>query len=146
MNSGKWGVEERKAFTTRGRIRVMDGANDMVVEYVGSAVAAMILAKLGKFGVFSFASEASISTTTVLTLCMYQLIPEIFADCFCTFMEVSNGASQLHREQWSWTEGAEPNSPSFLLKKGNRVKALGCEMCSTVFLTAVCLCLGINSA
>ena len=137
MTSGKWGIQERKVYAIRGRMRVMDGANDMIVEYVGSVVAAMILVQLGNFGVFSFASEAAISTSTVITLCMYQLVPEIFLDFYCTFMEVSNGASQFHREQWSWTEGADPKSSNFLMRRGTRVRACGLKMFSTIFLTAV---------
>ena len=125
MNSGKWGIAERNAFAKRGRMRVMDGANDIIVEYVGSIVAAMILVKLGSFGIFSFASDAAISTSTIMTLCMYQLIPEMFLDSYCTYMEESNGISQLHKDQWSWTYGADPKSPNFLARRATRVNSSG---------------------
>ena len=116
---GKWGAKEREAFEIRGRMRVLDGANDMIVEYVGSLVAARILFKLGSFGVFSFASDAAISSSTIMTLCMYQLLPEIFLDTYCTYMEVSNGLSELHKQQWSWTYGSNPKSANFLMRTGH---------------------------
>ena len=144
MNSGKWGLKERNAFRARGRMRVMDGANDMVVEYVGSILAAAILMNLGQFGVSSFASSTAISSSTIMTLCMYQLLPEVFLDTYCTYMEVSNGLSELHKDQWSWTYASDPTSPSFLLRRGTRVRAFGAKLFATAFLTGVALCVGVN--
>jgi hypothetical protein len=43
---------------------------------------------LSPLGWFKFATSEQIPPETVMYLCMYQMVPELFMDFFITFMEV----------------------------------------------------------
>jgi hypothetical protein len=104
-------AEERLAYAKRGKLRVQDASNDMIVEvrehaaratrrtcissyrshhdhqYMSSIMAGVFLIYLAPTGLFSFASDSAVDAATVVKLCLLQIVPEVFLDFYCTFME-----------------------------------------------------------
>lgn len=102
--------DEKFKYAMRGKLRVGDGANDMIVEYLSSVVAAMFIVWLVPTGAFNFATNEEIQVKTVVNLMMYQLVPELFLDTYVTFMEIKGGLRMLHERMWSSKAGADPES------------------------------------
>ena len=88
--------EQRFKFAQRGRLRVVDGTNDVIVEYLSSLAAAMFILYLAPTGAFSFTTSETIETAAVVKLLMYQLVPELFLDFYVTFIEVQGGLLTLY--------------------------------------------------
>jgi hypothetical protein len=66
--------------------KVQDASNDMVVEYVSSITAGLLMVYLAPTGAFTFATNTAVSTKTIVTLCAYQIVPELFLDFYVTFV------------------------------------------------------------
>ena len=125
--------EDRDRFFKRGRMRVQDGSNDMVVEYVSSLAAAAVLVWLVPTGAFEFSTEP-VSSDQVITITMFQIVPELFLDFFCTFVEVNGGLIKLHKDYWSKKTGAKRGS--FL---GDLTKSLTCKFWAIFIFTPIVL-------
>jgi hypothetical protein len=115
--------EEKYKYAVRGKMRVSDGTNDMIVEYLSSFTAAMFIIYLAPTGAFSFATADVIQTNTVLVLCMYQLLPELVLDLYVTFMEVQAGLRPIHERGWNMTAGSDQGSKFAALRWADVVKS-----------------------
>ena len=125
--------EDRDRFFKRGRMRVQDGSNDMVVEYVSSLAATAVLVWLVPTGAFEFSTEP-VGTDQVITITMFQIVPELFLDFFCTFVEVNGGLTKLHKSYWSTKTGAKQGSSI-----GDLTKSLTIKLCSIFIYTPIVL-------
>jgi hypothetical protein len=112
----------------------------VVVEYVSSIVATLLLVVLSSSGAFDFSVEAKIEMQQVFAVSFFQLAPEIILDFYCTFIENYGGLSRLHKKYWTiraeekgamWSDGENSYSN---FQKGNILKIL-----ITVFGTLVVL-------
>ncbi|GMH51668.1 hypothetical protein TrRE_jg2334 [Triparma retinervis] len=133
--------EEKKAYAKRGKLRVQDASNDMVVEYVSSIIASMFLIYLAPTGKFAFATTTEISTAAVLKLCAYQIVPELFLDFYVTFMEIYGGLKEMHISYWKASTGADMESKFWALRRGDLFKANLFKAFSTWFVVSFVLCL-----
>jgi hypothetical protein len=123
-------ASEQFEYAVWGRMRVADGTNDMIVEYMSSLTAALLLIQMVPTGAFGFAGAVVVPVAVVLKLTMYQLAPELFLDFYVTFMEVQGGLIELHKVQWDTKAGSERGSKM-------RAKRLG------TFAKATCLKVGV---
>ena len=143
MRAWAEGVEmtgkERFAYAKWGRLRVTDGTNDMIVEYVSSLSAAMFIVYLAPTGAFSFATTEVIETSVVVRLLVYQLVPELFMDFYVTFMEIQGGLRRLHELQWDMKAGGDEKSKFRANRWGDLVKSVSCKVAVSVCLTAFVL-------
>jgi len=131
--------EQRFKFAQRGRLRVIDGTNDMIVEYLSSLTAAMFILYLAPTGAFSFATSEQIETAAVVKLLAYQLVPELFLDFYVTFIEAQGGLLTLHELYWDPSAGGVPSSKYRANRLGDLFKALSAKLCGAVVLTAFVL-------
>jgi Ca2+/Na+ antiporter len=131
MQAGRMDDVQKRRYRKWGHLRVQDGSNDMVVEYVSSIVATMILIDLAPTGSFLFTGTTS--TDQILSVCFFQLGPEIILDFYCTFMEVFGGLAMLHHEYWSIGNLHGGGLSNFV--KGNLLKLV--EMIAITFLVLV---------
>jgi hypothetical protein len=122
-----------------GRMRVMDGTNDMIVEYMSSLTAALLLIQMVPTGAFGFAGAVVVPVAVVLKLTMYQLAPELFLDFFVTFMEVQGGLLELHKVQWDIEAGSEQGSKMRAKRLGTFAKATCLKVATAVTLVGVVL-------
>ena len=136
--------EQRFKFAQRGRLRIVDGTNDMVVEYLSSLAAAMFILYLAPTGAFSFATSEKIETAAVVKLLMYQLVPELFLDFYVTFIEVQGGLLTLHVLYWDPRAGGDPNSKYRANRMGDLFKALSTKLAMTIAITAFVLMASLN--
>ncbi|GMI40997.1 hypothetical protein TeGR_g12149 [Tetraparma gracilis] len=139
----KMTAEEKFKYAKRGKLRVQDASNDMVVEYVSSITAGLFLIYLAPTGVFSFASENTASTGAVIKLCAFQIVPEIFLDFYCTFMEVYGGLKDVHLGYWKISAGANENANLWTGRIGDLPKAMVLKVVQTwafiSFVLIVCV-------
>ncbi|GMI44430.1 hypothetical protein TrCOL_g2680 [Triparma columacea] len=135
--------EEKKRYAKRGKLRVQDASNDMVVEYMSSIVAGLFIIHLAPTGIFSFATTAEISNSTVIKLCAFQIVPELFLDSYVTFMEIYGGLKDLHVSYWKTDTGGIKNSNHLVGRLGDLPKATVIKMADTwaftAFVIAVCV-------
>ncbi|GMI27496.1 hypothetical protein TeGR_g2532 [Tetraparma gracilis] len=135
--------EEKKKYAQRGKLRVQDASNDMVVEYMSSIVAGLFMIHLAPTGAFSFATTAEISTNTIIKLCAFQIVPELFLDFYVTFMEIYGGLKDLHVSYWTMDAGAEKDSKHWVSRLGDLPKATVAKVVDTwactAFVISVCL-------
>ena len=127
IKKNKAGMSDDEAFNyaLRGKLRVLDGSNDMIVEYVSSTISALLLIHLSPLGVFNFASDDSnISRSSILMICAYQVVPEFFLDFYVTFMESFCGLSKLHDNYWNIHSGSDKTSKIAADQVGDLPKAL----------------------
>jgi len=136
--------EQRFKFAQRGKLRVVDGTNDMVVEYLSSLTAAMFILYLAPTGAFSFATSETIETAAVVKLLMYQLVPELFLDFYVTFIEVQGGLLTLHELYWDPSAGGDPNSKYRANRMGDLLKSLSTKLVATIGITAFVLLATLN--
>ena len=140
MKSGKrMSKDEEKRYKSWAYRRVQDGSNDMVVEYLSSITAVIMLVWLGPIGGFKFAKPGdNISTNQILAVSFFQLAPEIILDFYCTFMEVFGGLSKLHTEYWTILGHADaPWQSTFL-------NALSLKVIFCVFITGLVVMTSAN--
>ena len=122
-----------------GKTRVQDGTNDEIVEYLSTITAGLFLIFLAPTDAFSFATSVAIKPNTVLLLCLYQLVPELFLDFFVTFIETSNGLKTLHESYWNPSTGGDPNARAWIDRKGDLFKGIAAKLASVVLFTAFIL-------
>jgi hypothetical protein len=143
LKNTRMNAEEKLAYAIRGKLRVQDASNDMVVEYMSSISAGLFMVYLAPTGAFSFATTAAVSTKTVVTLCTYQIVPELFLDFYVTFIEVYGGLKEMHTAYWSLETGADSNSKIWVNRLGDFVKAfiikVGITTMIIFFVLVVCL-------
>lgn len=128
-----------------GRMRVTDGNNDMVVEYISSVTAALFVVFLQPTGAFSFASEGEVETGIVVAMLMYQLVPELFLDLYVTFMEIHGGLWKVHQVSWSWTAGGDKESASWIAPLGDLPKSITLKFGSVVCFTGFVLLVAVKA-
>ena len=128
--------EEKKRYAKRGKLRVQDASNDMVVEYMSSIVAGLFIIHLAPTGIFSFATTAEISNSTVIKLCLFQIVPELFLDFYVTFMEIYGGLKDLHVSYWKTDTGGSKDDKQLVNRLGDLPKATVIKMADTWALTA----------
>ena len=147
MDKGKIGMNEEELYNYArwGKRRVQDGTNDMVVEYLSSIVASMLLIYLVPTGAFMFAVSDEIMPSTVLMLCAFQLVPELFLDFFCTFTECCCGLSTLHKNYWSFSSGARKQSKLWGERRSDVQKALTLKLSYCILITGIALAVCIKS-
>ncbi|GMI36517.1 hypothetical protein TeGR_g6066 [Tetraparma gracilis] len=135
--------EEKKKYAKRGKLRVQDASNDMVVEYMSSIVAGLFMIHLAPTGAFSFATTAEISSSTVIKLCAFQIVPELFLDFYVTFMEIYGGFKELHVSYWKTGTGGDKDSKYWVLRLGDLLKATIAKAAMswtyTAFVLATCV-------
>ena len=136
--------EETYKYAMHGKLRVQDASNDMVVEYMSAITAALYMLILSPTGAFSFASDADISTSSIIKLCAYQLVPELFIDFYCTFMEINNGIRALHESYWKADTGSEKDSKFWVKRRGDLIRATIMKMCATVAIIAFTLAVSLK--
>ena len=81
-SSATFNKEEWRKFAFRGKMRVADASNDMIVEYLSTIAAALSLYYFGPTGAFLFAADESVSTSAIVTIVGFQLIPELVLDFY----------------------------------------------------------------
>mmetsp|Transcript_20208 Transcript_20208/g.37708 ORF Transcript_20208/g.37708 Transcript_20208/m.37708 type:complete len:495 (-) Transcript_20208:57-1541(-) len=134
-NQQFWTSSHREKFVSNGYLRVMDNNNDMIVEYVSAITAAIILYYLPSTGLFQFANSiesAQIETSTVLTLLLYQIVPELFCDLFCTSLEIIGGLSEFHNKYWKLNQEGRNLERALLLKGVATVTTVALTCSSTM--------------
>jgi hypothetical protein len=117
-------LEDMLRYAKWGKLRVQDGSNDMVVEYLSSIVASMFILMILPLDAFSFTISGEIETRHVLILCAYQIVPELFLDFYVTFMECFCGLEKLHIVCWDSGFGGDLDSNSISEKMGDLPKGL----------------------
>ena len=135
--NGKRSKKARMDYFTHGRMRVSDGSNDMVVEYISTVAAAAVLIYLVPTGSLQFSSEP-VSSEQVLTITLFQIVPEVFLDYYCTFTEVFGGLSNLHIGYWSLETGSR-KTEGCKRYFGNLSKSLGLKLGLLVWITPIIL-------
>ena len=60
ISKGEWGEEQRKKFKRQDIMRVVDGGNDVIIEYLGALTAAAILLFLSDTSAFQLASGEAV--------------------------------------------------------------------------------------
>ena len=128
--------EEKKKYAQRGKLRVQDASNDMVVEYMSSIVAGLFMIYLEPTGLFRFAATARKSAKTIVKLCAFQIVPELFLDFYVTFMEIYGGLKDLHVSYWKMGTGGEKDSKYWVLRLGDLPKATVVKVTITWGFTA----------
>ena len=96
MKAGYMDKDQLQQYKKRGFMRVQDGSNDMVVEYLSGFIAVFILLWLSPTGAFDFSGQA-VRSKQVLAVSFFQLAPEVFLDFYCTYIEVSGGSQRFTR-------------------------------------------------
>ncbi|GMH70487.1 hypothetical protein TrST_g3911 [Triparma strigata] len=139
MNNSFWVEKDRMAYAKRAKLRVQDCSNDMVVEYLSTFTTSLFLLYLEPSGVFKFASDEAVSSSTVLMLAAYQLAPEIGLDFYATFMEAFAGLKMVHIMYWSRGAGSDPRSRNFFDRQGDLFKATVTKITMTVAVTCFIL-------
>ncbi|GMH81155.1 hypothetical protein TrST_g11755 [Triparma strigata] len=132
-------LKEQHAYAAWGKLRVQDGSNDMLVEYLSSISSSMFLIMLAPLDSFDLATTTEISQRTVLIITAYQVVPELFLDFYVTFMETFCGLSKLHENYWDPKAGGDPRSSITVGRWGDLVKSLVLELVGTIVLITVIL-------
>ena len=125
---------EKLGYARWGKLRVADGTNDMIVEYVSSLTAAMFLIYLEPMGAFSFATNDVVEPSAVVELVLYQLVPELFFDLYVTFMEIQGGLKKVHEVVWSLSARGDLGSKLRAFRVGHFVKVLVVKSISAVIV------------
>jgi hypothetical protein len=92
--------EFHRAYVRRGQLRVMDGCNDSIVEYVTMVAAAAILAVLPQTGVFGLPTADDVAFRTLVRLLSLQIVTELVVDAFMFSLEAKGGMMPLQRQHW----------------------------------------------
>ena len=142
---GQWeSAAEIRAYAIRGKMRVGDAANDMIVEYLSSITAAIFLVELQGTGAFLFATEATIATSQILFLVAVQLGPEVILDWFVTFIEVWGGLAAVYDAHWSTKTGSYPLDESFYKRQGHLIKAFILKLNTAVAICCYALSVSVK--
>ena len=80
-----------------GNLRVIDGANDMVVEYVSSIVSAALMYWVSANPAFRLATDTQVDGQILITLAAVQMVPELFVDTYACSLEVTGGLIEHYR-------------------------------------------------
>ena len=75
-------------------------------------------------------------TKQVLVIVAFQLVPELFLDFYCTFMEIYGGLRVVHEALWSKNAGRKKNHKYFYFRHGDMPKWLYTKF----FVTVLFLC------
>ena len=116
----------------------------MVVEYMSSIVMGLVVIFLSPLGWFKFATSEEISPETVMYLCMYQMVPELFMDFFITFVEVYGGLKPLHESYWNADSGADPAGGNAFIRSGDLLKGAVIKSLHTMGLIGFVLMLSMK--
>ncbi|GMI29167.1 hypothetical protein TrCOL_g13640 [Triparma columacea] len=138
-DNSHWGEEGWMKYAKRAKLRVQDCANDMVVEYLSTFTSSFFLLYLEPSQVFKFASDKTISKSTIFTLAAYQLAPEIALDFYATFMEILAGLKTVHVCYWNPSTGSDPTSQYYFDRFGDMVKAFITKLTMTTAVTCFVL-------
>jgi hypothetical protein len=110
---------------------------------MSSIVAGLFMIHLAPTGAFSFATSVEISSSTIIKLCVFQIVPELFLDFYVTFMEIYGGLKDLHVSYWKVGTGADKDSKYWMSRIGDLPKAALCKLIQTwtftAFVIVVCL-------
>ena len=106
---------------------------------MSSIVAGLFMIHLAPTGVFSFATTAEISSSTIIKLCAFQIVPELFLDFYVTFMEIYGGLKDLHVSYWKIDAGGDKDSKHWVLRVGDLPKATQVKVAMTWAVTAFVL-------
>ena len=91
-------VGDSLKFRRRGLARVVDGSNDMVVEYVTMALASAIVVLLSETGVFDVPTAGVVVYAVLARVLGAQVFTEMAIDAFATALEAKGGMVPLHAE------------------------------------------------
>ena len=91
-------VGDSLKFRRRGLARVVDGSNDMVVEYVTMALASAIVVLLSETGVFDVPTAGVVVYAVLARVLGVQVFTEMAIDAFATALEAKDGMVPLHAE------------------------------------------------
>ena len=133
------GEKAKADYLKRGKLRVMDGTNDMMVEYTSAITSASMLVFLPSTGSFNFTS-GTVNAAQVWTVLMYQLSPEIFLDWYCSFIETHGGLGRFHLDYWKLHNGGRNGS-----RYGHLVKSVIAKVFQTNFVTGLVLMLAMRA-
>ena len=81
--------------------------NISLAQYMSIIVAGLFMIHLAPIGIFSFATTAAISTATIVKLCVFQIVPELFMDFYGTFMDIYLGLKKMHVSYWKTDMGVD---------------------------------------
>jgi hypothetical protein len=123
MKNTAMSKKEELKYAKWGKLRVQDGNNDMIVEYMSSLVAGLFMIYLAPLRAFNFATTERIPTARIVTLCAYQIVPEIILDFFVLFVEINCGLGKLHGSYWEMRTGGEPSSRFAVNRMGDLPKS-----------------------
>ncbi|GMH71700.1 hypothetical protein TL16_g05722 [Triparma laevis f. inornata] len=127
-----------------GKVRVQDGTNDMLVEYISSAISAMLLIMLAPLDAFGLATTAEISQQTVFVITAYQIVPELFLDFYVTFMEIFCGLSKLYENYWDLRAGGDLRSSIMVDRFGDIGKATVSKLILTIIIMTFVLAAAVK--
>ena len=98
-----------------------------------------MLVYLPPTGSFNFTS-GTIDPAQVWTVLVFQLIPELFLDWYCTFIETNGGLGRFHVDYWKLRNGGMNGS-----RFGNLVKSVTGKILATNTITGVVLMLATRA-
>jgi hypothetical protein len=89
-----------RAYVRRGQLRVMDGCNDSIVEYVTMIAAAAILAALPQTRAFNLPTTDNVPLRSLARVLSVQIGTEVGVDAFMFSLEAKGGMVPLQRQHW----------------------------------------------
>jgi hypothetical protein len=92
------GVAGDQKFRRRGLARVVDGNNNMVVEYVTMALASAIVVLLSETGAFDVPTAGVVVYAALARVLGVQVFTEMAIDTFATALEAKGGMVPLHTD------------------------------------------------
>jgi hypothetical protein len=91
-----------RAYVRRGQLRVMDGCNDSIVEYVTMVAAAVVLAVLPQTGTFDLPAVGNVPLRSLVRVLSVQIGTELVVDAFMFSLEAKGGMIPLQRQHWKY--------------------------------------------
>ena len=91
-----------RAYVRRGQLRVMDGCNDSIVEYVTMVAAAVVLAVLPQTGTFDLPAVGNVPLRSLARVLSVQIGTELVVDAFMFSLEAKGGMIPLQRQHWKY--------------------------------------------
>jgi hypothetical protein len=89
-----------RAYVRRGRLRVLDGCNDSIVEYMTMLGAAAVVGILPATEAFDLPTDEKMALGSVLKVLGVQIAAELVVDTFVFALEAKGGLVPLQLQHW----------------------------------------------
>ncbi len=89
-----------RAYVRRGQLRVLDGCNDAMVEYMTMLGAAAVVAILPATEVFDLPTDEKVALDSLLRVLGVQIAAELVVDTFVFALEAKGGLVPLQLQHW----------------------------------------------